>query len=195
MTSITKEENPWDIKSIYELQYFNCRSCVYKNHFKQEFINHAYEFHPEAIVYLTNIQDGSLNDINIPWDINNIETKVEPIDDDFPTKEEPIDYDYIDDNDYTDDIETNDSLNAIEFCETKMNAAEKSTGVSKTVKKNHKCETCQKSYASPYKLKQHISSVHEEHMKNFKCETCGKSYRDGQKYFVVTTGERTREEL
>ena len=43
------EENPWNIQSIYELQYFNCPTCVFKNQSKQTFINHAYEYHPDAI--------------------------------------------------------------------------------------------------------------------------------------------------
>ena len=62
-----KHENPWAIHSIYELQYFTCPGCVYKNHSKKEFINHAYEVHPEAVEYLNNIDDGSLSDIPCPW--------------------------------------------------------------------------------------------------------------------------------
>ena len=59
--------NPWSVQSIYDLMYFNCPSCVFKNNSKQEFINHAYEFHPNAIPLLNNILDGSLDDVNIPW--------------------------------------------------------------------------------------------------------------------------------
>ena len=71
MPKMKVEENPWMIQSIYDLQYFNCPTCVYKNHSKQDFINHAFEFHPEVIENLNNIQDGSLNDIDFPWDIKN----------------------------------------------------------------------------------------------------------------------------
>ena len=59
--------NPWDIKSIYELQYFNCPKCVYKNNSKQEFVLHTNENHPEAIKKLINISDGSLDDVYCPW--------------------------------------------------------------------------------------------------------------------------------
>ena len=45
-------ENPWNIDSIYDLQYFNCPSCIFRDHSKQEIINHAYEFHPNSIHYL-----------------------------------------------------------------------------------------------------------------------------------------------
>ena len=55
-----KVENPWHIQSIYELQYFICPSCPFRHSSKQDFINHTYESHPEVIVDLENIKDGSL---------------------------------------------------------------------------------------------------------------------------------------
>ena len=60
-------ENPWNVQSIYELQYFNCPSCTFKDNSKQEFINHACETHPESIEHLKNIQGKSLADIVLPW--------------------------------------------------------------------------------------------------------------------------------
>ena len=69
-------ENPWSIHSIYDLQYFNCPSCVYKNHSKQQFINHAYEFHPDCVYYLENVDDNSLRDVSCPW--NGSDVKTEP---------------------------------------------------------------------------------------------------------------------
>ena len=165
MTSVLKLENPWDIKSLYELQYFNCPSCVYKDHSKQKFIVHAYEVHPEALYYLTNILDDSLSDINCPWNIGDFKNK-----EDF--KEEPIDYDYIDEHM---DMGSLDPMNTIEFCETKMKTEEDSNDDTKNVKKDHKCETCGKAYTSTYKLKRHINSVHEG-LKNHNCETCGKDF-------------------
>ena len=60
-------ESPWNIQSIYELQYFNCPSCFFKDNSKQEFINHACEIHPESIEHLKNIQGKSLTDIVLPW--------------------------------------------------------------------------------------------------------------------------------
>ena len=62
-------QNPWNIvQSLYELQYFNCLSCSYRNKSKQDFIIHAYDFHPEATNILKNIHDGSTSDITLPWD-------------------------------------------------------------------------------------------------------------------------------
>ena len=60
-------ENPWNIHSIYELQYFNCPSCTFKNHLKQEIINHACEIHPKSVKFLKNIIDNSLEDVVCPW--------------------------------------------------------------------------------------------------------------------------------
>ena len=89
MTSKIKQENPWEVRSLYEFQFFNCPDCVYINNSKQEFVIHAYESHPEIISYLKNIEDDSLSDVYCPWDINEIETKNEPIDN-FQTKHEPL---------------------------------------------------------------------------------------------------------
>ena len=68
-------DNPWNIKSIYELQYFNCPSCFFKDISKQEIINHAYEVHPESIDYLYNINDNSLSDIVCPWNLDEIKSE------------------------------------------------------------------------------------------------------------------------
>ena len=65
-------ENPWNIQSIYDLQYFNCPSCEFKNHSKQEFVNHAFGSHPASIEHLSNIQDNSFNDVMCPWDIKDV---------------------------------------------------------------------------------------------------------------------------
>ena len=43
-----KENNPWNFHSLYDLLYFNCPSCAYKNNSKQEFVNHAYDRHPKS---------------------------------------------------------------------------------------------------------------------------------------------------
>ena len=86
-------ENPWNIKSLYELQFFNCPSCMFKNHSKQEIVNHAYEIHPESIEYLKNIKDESLTDIEYPWNVPDIYIKTEQTDLEEQTemKEENLD--------------------------------------------------------------------------------------------------------
>ena len=77
-SQITKgEENPWNIKSIYELQYFNCPSCKFKNHSKQLFVDHAFEFHPFAVDNLIKLKDGSINDIEMPMNTTWIKTDID----------------------------------------------------------------------------------------------------------------------
>ena len=65
MSSIKSEINPWIVQSLYDLQYFNCPSCAYKNKSKQKFVAHAYQFHPEDAQHLTDIKDDSMIDVNI----------------------------------------------------------------------------------------------------------------------------------
>ena len=67
-----KTENPWSVNSIYNFQYFNCPACTYKHSSKQEFVNHAYEFHPEVVDTLNEISDGSLCDVICPWDVKEL---------------------------------------------------------------------------------------------------------------------------
>lgn len=82
---INEVDNPWTISSIYEFQYFNCPTCVFKDHSKQEFLNHAIEFHPQSVDNLRFIKDGSLNDVDCPWIFKGDEIdefkKEEPFDD------------------------------------------------------------------------------------------------------------------
>ena len=59
-------DNPWHIQSIYDFQYFNCPSCIFKNPSKQEFVNHVYNIHPNFIDHLFNVKDNSLEDIVFP---------------------------------------------------------------------------------------------------------------------------------
>ena len=71
MVVTPKLENPWNIESLYDLQYFNCPSCSYKNSSKQDFVCHSFDTHPDSVDYLRNIVDGSLSDILCPWDNSN----------------------------------------------------------------------------------------------------------------------------
>ena len=64
-------ENPWNVQSLYDLQYFNCPSqfCIYKNNSREEFLKHAFFNHPESQPYLINFKD----DVKIPL----LESKVD----------------------------------------------------------------------------------------------------------------------
>ena len=58
------ESNPWNILSIYQLQFFNCPCCSFRDNSKQNFFDHALQNHPESKPYFFNICDGSLDDVD-----------------------------------------------------------------------------------------------------------------------------------
>ena len=65
--SENEDLNPWSIQSVYDLQYFLCPTCQFKDHSKQTFVFHAYEKHPQIVEQLRNVTDHSLNDVECPW--------------------------------------------------------------------------------------------------------------------------------
>ena len=70
-------KDPWNVQSIYDLQFFNCPSCEFKDFSKQDFINHAHLSHFGSIKHLMNIKDGSLDDIFCPWNHQSNENNLE----------------------------------------------------------------------------------------------------------------------
>ena len=60
------DSTPWSFQSLYDLQYFNCPCCTFKENAKQEFVNHVCYLHAELLQHLRNINDGSMSDIEIP---------------------------------------------------------------------------------------------------------------------------------
>ena len=74
-----QDENPWSSKSIFNFQYFNCPSCTFKIKQKQEFVDHAFENHYDCVEFLSEIEDGSLDDIKLPW-MSNAEEKTHILD-------------------------------------------------------------------------------------------------------------------
>ena len=74
-------ENSWNVKSLYEFQYFNCPTCPYKNDSKQEFVNHAFNDHPKSKYYFMKISShsNSFKDVQLPKDNISKELKVEKI--------------------------------------------------------------------------------------------------------------------
>ena len=176
MTTENINKNPWHIQSIYDFQYFNCPSCIFKNHSKQEFINHAYESHPESIDPLLKVKDNSLYDIVFPKNI-----KLEPIDendDDLnaksiePTTNIKSEVFNIEEGSYENQInievfeEQSDDLNT-KSIESEYLKDPKCLELNK-VMKQHKCEKCGKSFVQLCQFQMHME-VHKR-QKEFRCE-------------------------
>ena len=68
-------QNPWNIKSLNDLQFFNCPSCEFKVKLEQDLVNHAFDHHfMESSYYLRNIQYyRSTDDIDIKNSSDSIE--------------------------------------------------------------------------------------------------------------------------
>ena len=154
----SKDENPWTVQSIYDLQYFGCPACLFKDNSKQNFVNHAYEIHPESIGVLRNINDGSLSDVDCPWDISEIK-----IEEQLPVKCE-----------IKEEIEESDSkINIPTFVDEEVDW----DNDEKTNQEHVHCKICHKVFTCKYYLKKHIKVVHEG-QRNYHCdrEKCGKRF-------------------
>ena len=198
-------ENPWNIQSIYELQFFNCpASCDFKNFSKQEFINHIHLSHFGAVPYLMNIKDGSLDDINCPWnhkvtdefktifvsnklaeteDIDLKENILEIHDDNFDIKEEDEYIDGVGNDSLLNQDSSYDDIIHEDNCDSSIIDSENVVHEEKNVKteKKYKCKKCEKSYNRSNALKTHVLGVHEG-VKPFKCESCDASFANKSRY-------------
>ena len=76
MMMVAENENHWNVKSLYEFQFFICPICPFKNYLKQDFVNHAVDAHPKSKYYFIKISNhNSFDDVQIPLD-NNIAEKL-----------------------------------------------------------------------------------------------------------------------
>ena len=164
-------ENPWEVESIYEFYFFNCPTCSYKHASKQDFVQHVFDFHPESIDFLKNISDGSLTDIATPWQNEQVDfegnfvknhLKVE-----FNDQGDEYDNDYYNYDGY--DEKMTSKLIGGDSNGKAMNDA------SKKKSRIHKCDSCEKEFATTYNLRRHIDSVHGG-QKDHKCDFCTKAF-------------------
>ena len=58
--NIMKQENPWDVTSIFDLAYFCCPECDFKHQGKQDFVSHASNNHPWVCLFLSSCPSGLL---------------------------------------------------------------------------------------------------------------------------------------
>ena len=75
--------NPWDVCSLFEFNYFCCPECEFKTRSysieqsAQDFVNHASSNHPWAVNFLQQISDGSIDNVILPKENNSSQIKVE----------------------------------------------------------------------------------------------------------------------
>ena len=160
-------ENPWNIQSLYELQYFICPSCIFKNQSKQELVNHAYEFHPESIEYLMNLDDKSIIDLTFPW------IKDEKPEDEMEIKDEEYG-EYTDYNMQWTEPEVNITSEDGYLDENSESNFTENPHEIKTEKPDHFEEQYENSLSTSQSLKEHVTSQYEG--VRFKCNHCEKSY-------------------
>ena len=166
--------NPWAIQSIFELLYFNCPSCGYKDHSKQEFINHAYEHHPKSIEHLIQIKDD-LIDIDLPWELKEIKIEYTNTNDASETHNivcepnlEVFKTEYITGiNNFSDDIsetksiidnQDDDEIKVKELLENNVKLKKCSVGLIPL--KIYTCRPCNNNFYSQIDFKIHINAFH-----------------------------------
>ena len=173
-------ENPWNIQSIYDLQYFNCPVCIFKDPSKQDIINHAYDYHPESIEHLMNINDNSLMDISLPWHIN-VKKEIKTEEEFF---ENPVDFDYPMNIDCIPDIENENNYDE-EIEDTFMVKQEEIEHVEKIRSIIYKCKICDKIFDRLGNYSLHNKQIHggqkdqkceKIRLKVYSCEICNKHF-------------------
>ena len=198
---INQTEYPWNIQSIYELQFFNCPSCIFKSRSKQEIVNHAFEIHPESIKSLKNIKGESLKDIVLPWNenipfesqnVSKIKTEIkeelqikEEIDEDFdsiPFESDDLDLDFLDANykickyDLSEDPKTTKTKNNNNHFLDKEKFSKKLPIIE-----------CQ-SVEIQENISQQTPEEKENAIKIVKCTFCNISYQSGSNKKIQTLG-------
>ena len=145
-----KVENPWDVESFYEFRYYNCPSCSNRYTFLQDFVNHAYDAHPESINYLRKISDESVYDRFVPpWTYEFERPKKIKDNNEFEVGA---------------NLETSEFENTEEIAQNNEKESKKEA--------SHMCALCGKTFMDGWALKSHIKGFHEG---KIKCDICGKS--------------------
>ena len=213
-----KEENPWNIETLYDFLFFNCPSCTYKNNSKQKFVDHAVQLHPESSQFLLNLKDSSINDVNFVQEFLKCEFAAENLTSDPSTQEflkveleefkintddadeEIQNYDYFEtlENDEAHDEDLKDDLDPSYFRENdftkndkigkKKTNAKKKTNGRKKTNQITKCEYCEASYPRKDHVFRHMRSKHREKLE-YKCDECDELFAT-EKYLKFHYGSQ-----
>ena len=147
-----KYENPWDIKSIYDLLVFKCPLCLFDSPSKQSFVNHACGNHPESIPCLLSIGDGSLEDVIIPSSIKLEEPSVGTFDDHFM-----VDDDYEDVKNFCETEIKEDKPKKLKVKKVKPKKSDASPAVIVGIQ----CQNCDQQFKNYYRLSKHVLTSHD----------------------------------
>ena len=178
--------NPWSCQSLFDYLYFCCPECNQKWQIKQDFVNHAINDHPISLNFLKEINDNSIDDINLS---NNHDVEATEI------EESVIDLKIENDEDFESediantlfeegknkDIKNEDPLKVEDDCLEKTDEEviskplaskdkkSKKKKQSKTETFNDRCPDCNFTTSDKNKLRRHVISAHSG---KFECEYC-----------------------
>ena len=189
-------QNPWAIQSIYDLMYFVCPTCTFKDSSKQKFVNHALKEHPEVEVNLLNVRDGSLVDVKCTWSISkgevgdenenhDDEKYFEVLEIEYNNTEEMIKEetnDFNQDVDYSEDICETDDINDKDDSHMKT---VNNSNILDEQREGFKSENCDTISQSRKGLQDHVRRVHGKTLphKNraHQCNKCTKAFSSASK--------------
>ena len=136
----------WNYKSLYDFQFFNCPTCIFKDHSKQEFVSHVFENHPEIGKTLKSITDDSIKGVIFPWNSEEETLK----------KSEKI---QIDINSEKEDYDQNKSMRK-KVPKKLKERKKKQPGTSEGI-----CPICKENIGRGKKLEIHLETVHKKLIK------------------------------
>ena len=150
------DENPWDIKSVYEFLVYKCPVCDFSSPAKQKFVNHACFYHPESVAHFLTVNDGSVADVVIPTSTK-LEEHLEPVGNHFLLDD--IDY-FLDDDNEVDD-ENEEKVEKKYKPKRKYKPREpKDPKDQKPSKNEPRCKECNELFKNYQKLAKHYFTAH-----------------------------------
>ena len=167
--------------SIYDFQYFICPLCdTYKSRSKQVFVHHVWKSHPGMVGHLKNIQDGSMDDVNLPWDqmvielidVNQIKTESLAGNQILVGNDDVTEEFILDPTGTNDDEEIIDNDHSMKIVQKNSEVLPPPKLLNTILKfTNFKCAKCPKVFASLQELKSHVRIKHRTD-----CDVCGKVF-------------------
>ena len=195
------EENPWAVNTFEDFQFYCCPECDLKEHTKDKFVKHALENHTEYKDYIVNLmikpelyEEGEYIDkVDSHYDFTEKCTKSE-IKQEFDAAQDDELLENCDN--FEDESQFSSDHNMVKpkkrirrkHSKNELNGnnkmEEKKTKFKKSGENVHeyiKCCLCEKSFAKLASLRQHLTTMHDQHkcercFKTNKCEYCGKIY-------------------